>query len=503
MSVIPKYDLLSTVKMLLSVYGLRNYTKKRHLINGTRRYASFYCIFALGMARKLTNKLFALTALLTLSITAAAQELRDSVHGILPDTIVIPHFLKARLDSLSYPFDDEPDITFDDISDNPLYYKLFMPLVLYSSAVSEAISPDRNDMIEQDNLLPLAPLESGNDYTLARMIDEALVRIYLEHPELVKMTEAELMDVPGIIPISEEMASGIRLKDTRASGYGPSEDKSPAKVSSRQRYWKTFGNFQGKYTQSYYSDNWYKGGESNHSILGQINLEADYAKNQTTFDNKLELKLGYYNTAQVNGKNTFRTNEDLIRFTSKYGLKAFENWYYSAQYQGYTQFAAVYDPKDATKLKSKFFAPAYGNLSVGMDYKPIFKKKGITLSVLLSPFSYNCKYVSVDSIATDFGIDAGKNFKSTIGSRFDANLKWTFLEDFTWTSKTQYYTTYKSTEINLENTIDYRLTKYLSLQFFCHWRFDDSVNRKKDKNGNLMGYGQFKEFLTLNFNYAW
>ena len=444
----------------------------------------FYCIFALEMARELTNKCIAVIAFLTLSIVTAAQESHDSLRWALPDTIAIP------------------EITFDDISDNPLYFKLFMPLVLYGSAVSDAITPERDDMIDQDNLLPLEPLEEGNDHTLAKMIDEALVRIYLEHPELVRMTETELMDVPGIIPISEEIASGIRLKDSRAVGYAPS-DKGPERVRSRLRYWKTFGNFQGKYTQSYYSDNWYKGGESNHSILGQINLEADYAKNHTTFDNKLELKLGYYNTSQVNGKSSFRTNEDLIRFTSKYGLKAFDNWYYSAQFQGYTQFAPVWDIKVPTKLKSKFMAPAYGNLSIGMDYKPKFKKKGITLSVLLSPLSYNLKYSAVDSIATTFGIDAGKQVKHSFGSRFDGNLKWTFLEDFTWTNKTQFYTTYESTEINFENTIDYRLTKYLSLQFFCHWRFDDSVKRKTDKDGNLMGYGQFREFLTLNFNYAW
>ena len=444
----------------------------------------FYCIFALEMARELTNKCIAVIAFLTLSIVTAAQESHDSLRWALPDTIAIP------------------EITFDDISDNPLYFKLFMPLVLYGSAVSDAITPERDDMIDQDNLLPLEPLEEGNDHTLAKMIDEALVRIYLEHPELVRMTETELMDVPGIIPISEEIASGIRLKDSRAVGYAPS-DKEPERVRSRLRYWKTFGNFQGKYTQSYYSDNWYKGGESNHSILGQINLEADYAKNHTTFDNKLELKLGYYNTSQVNGKSSFRTNEDLIRFTSKYGLKAFDNWYYSAQFQGYTQFAPVWDIKVPTKLKSKFMAPAYGNLSIGMDYKPKFKKKGITLSVLLSPLSYNLKYSAVDSIATTFGIDAGKQVKHSFGSRFDGNLKWTFLEDFTWTNKTQFYTTYESTEINFENTIDYRLTKYLSLQFFCHWRFDDSVKRKTDKDGNLMGYGQFREFLTLNFNYAW
>ena len=440
-------------------------------------------------------------ALLALPITVTAQHSRDSLRRILPDTIVVNR-LRNRLDTMSIMYENNGmDISFDDISDNPLYYKLFMPLVLYRSAVSEAIVPDAESGADNDSLLPVKPLDLGYDNTLSKMIDEVLVKVYLEHPELVEMTEAELMNVPGVIPISEDITSGIQLKDTR-QGYEPAS-VSPERVRSKRRYWKTFGNFQGKYTQSYYSDNWYKGGESNHSILGQINLEADYAKNQTTFDNKLELKLGYYNTSQVNGRSSFRTNEDLIRFTSKFGLKAFDNWYYSSQFQGYTQFAPVWDTKDPGKLKSRFMAPAYGNLSIGLDYKPKFKKKGITLSVLLSPLSYNLKYSAVDSIATTFGIDAGKQVKNSFGSRFDGNLKWTFLEDFTWTNKTQFYTTYESTEINFENTIDYRLSKYLSLQFFIHWRFDDSVKRKTDKNGNLMGYGQFKEFLTLNFNYAW
>ena len=426
----------------------------------------FYCIFALGMTRRLTFFCFAVAALLSLPVAVAAQQNRDSVRRILPDTLVVNR-LRNRLDTMSIQYENtEMDVTFDDISDNPLYFRLFMPLVLYRSAVSEAISPDMTDKADEDSLLPVKPLDLGYDNTLARMIDEALVRIYLEHPELVRMTEAELMDVPTVIPISEEMASGIQLRDNRA-GYEPA-DVSPERVRSRLSYWKTFGNFQGKYTQSYYSENWYKGGESNHSILGQINLEADYAKKQTTWDNKLELKLGYYNTSQINGRNSFRTNEDLIRFTSKYGLRAFENWYYSAQFQGYTQFAPVWDTKVPDKLKSRFMAPAYGNLSIGLDYKPKFKKKGITLSVLLSPLSYNLKYSAVDSIATTFGIDAGKQVKHSFGSRFDGNLKWTFLEDFTWTNKTQFYTTYESTEINFENTIDYRLSKYLSLQFFCH-----------------------------------
>ena len=448
------------------------------------------------------KKRFAVIALLSLSITAIAQEISEPFMDVFPDTVAMSEKLKAKFDSLTVTFDDEMDVEIEDISDNPLYFRLFMPLVLYGSAVSDAVSPNDQEKSEQDDLLPLEPIDNGQDRTLEKMINEALVRVYLEHPELVQMTETELMDVPGIIPITEDMAIGVGLREAKVGGRRPSEENNPEMVRYKPKYWRTFGNFQGKYTQSHYSDNWYKGGESNHSILGQINLEADYAKKQTTFDNKLELKLGYY-TTEINGENTFRTNEDLIRFTSKYGLKAFDNWYYSSQFQGYTQFMPVYDTKVTTKLKSKFFAPAYGNLSIGMDYKPKFKKKGITLSILLSPLSYNCKYSSVDSIATSFGIDPGKQFKSSFGSRFDGNLKWTFLQDFTWTNKTQFYTTYESTEINFENTIDYKLSKYLSLQFFCHWRFDDSVKRKKDKEGNLMGYGQFKEFFTLNFNYAW
>ena len=219
----------------------------------------FYCIFAIVMMRKLTTYFAAVLVLLTLPVTVSAQYIRG-----------------------------------DSISDNPMYFRLFMPMTLYRSAVSEAISPEQAKEAENDSLLPIKPLDLGYDNTLAKMIDETLMKIYLEHPELVEMTESELMDVPGVLPISEDIASGIQLKDNR-TGYGPAS-VSPERVDSKLRYWKTFGNFQGKYTQSYYSDNWYKGGESNHSILGQINLEADYAKNQTTWDNKLELKLGYYNS---------------------------------------------------------------------------------------------------------------------------------------------------------------------------------------------------------------
>lgn len=447
------------------------------------------------------NKCIALAALPILSITAFAQELSGPFSAV-PDTVVVAGQVKARQDSIAFALDSILEDEYYDVSDNPSYFRLFMPVVLYRSALSDAITPQEDrEVSAQDDLLPLEPIESEQDMMLSKMINETLMRIYMEHPELVKMTEEELMDVPGILPFSDDAVAGVAIKERQVRGRRPDEDiPEPARV--KISYWKTLGRFQGKYTQSYYSENWYKGGESNHSILGQLDFDANYAKKTTTFDNKLELKLGFH-TTEIDGKKTFRTNEDLIRVTSKLGIRAWESWYFSSQFQGYTQFMPVYDTKVTTKLKSKFFAPVYGNLSIGMDFKPKLKRKNSSLSILLSPLSYNCRYVSVDSIAPNYGIEQGKKYKYTIGSRFDGNIKWTFLEDFTWTSKAQYYTNYESAEVNFENTVDYRFSRYFSLQFFCHWRFDDSVKRKKDKDGNLMGYGQFKEFLTLNFYYTW
>lgn len=443
--------------------------------------------------------------LLTFAITVLpalvrAQEQNPiSQSDVLPDSVIVPHELQSTPDSLSFSFAEESGILFDEISDNPLYFQLFMPLVLYKSAVSDGVTPENSSSsLSVDSLLTLDPIDPVDD-DVKKMINEALLKIYLEHPELVKMTEQELRGVPAVVPITSDLARGINVDNGRARGVTPNGDNNPETYRVRPHYWALFGNFQGKYTQSYYSDNWYKGGESNRAILSQIVVEANYARKQTNWDNKLEMKLGYY-TTEIDGEKKLKTNEDLLRLTSKFGLKAWDKWNYTAQFQGYTQFMPVFDTKNPAKLKSKFFSPAYGNLSIGMDYKPKFKNKDITLSMLLSPLSYDCRYVGVDSIATNFGIKPGHNFMKSIGSRVDANFKWKFLTDFTLTQKAYYYTSYERVEVNFESTLDYRLSKYFSLQMFLNWRYDDSTPKRKDEK---LGYSQLREFLTINFRYDW
>ena len=444
------------------------------------------------------KRFFLSFSLIVMSLVITAQTVTKMDSIVVDSVKMSSEEVLAWFDSLAVEYADEFEIQDEDLSDNPLYFRLFMPLVLYNSAINEAIVPEPiENKVEDSELLPVEKVDSVDD-ALIRHINGALVRMYMEHPELVQITEDELMSVKTPVVITEKAAVGIQ-KEVVPTVEVEAKAEAPELVTSKPNYWKVFGNFQGKYTQSYFSDNWYKGGDNNHSVLGQVTVQANYAKKHTTLDNKLEMKLGYVTTEEMkDGEKvkSLKTNQDQLRITSKYGLRAIENWYYSAQLQGNTQFMPVRDNKD--KLKSKFFAPVYGSLSIGMDYKPKFKNKDLTLSVQLSPLSYDCRYVSEVELATRYGIEKGKKFKYTIGSRVDANLTWKFLKDFKLTTKANYFTGFEHVEANIENTLDYQLSKYFSIQCFLHWRFDDSVKPDED-----LKYSQLKEFLTLNFNYSW
>lgn len=406
-----------------------------------------------------------LAALSTVISGVSAQSLTDSIPQI-------PVIVEAVADST------------DELEDNPLYFRLFMPLTIYNSILT---GKDLNDNPEDDS-------QFGSDIILNKQISEALLKAYLSNPELIDHTEDDLQDVSGPVTIDSSNKVGLSVDFSPEIKTGNTD--APELITYKPRYWKHPGKTSVKFTQSKYSENWYKGGESNQSLLVQLQQEMNYAKNQFTFDNKLEAKLGYYTTT-VNDEKTFKTNDDLFRLTSKIGFKAFKYWSYSSQLQGYTQFMDVRDKNG--NLKSLFMAPGYATLSLGLDYKPKFKKKDASLSLMLAPLSFNSRYVSLDRLAPNYGIEEGKNFMYTIGSSIEGNWKLSIFEDIKWTGKARYYTNYEYVETNWENTFDYSFNKYFSIQLFIQWRFDDSAKKKDEK----LGYHQYKEFLTFNFNYSW
>ena len=141
--------------------------------------------------------------------------------------------------------------------------------------------------------------------------------------------------------------------------------------------------------------------------------------------------------------------------------------------------------------------PTELKLGLGMDYK--LEKEKINLSLLLSPLTYNMKYLmdrDVDPSA--FGLSAGHQHLDEFGSRVQVTHTWKIISSITWDSRLSYFTNYKRVEAEWENTINFVLNRYLSTKLFFHARYDDSVAREEGE-----GYFQFQELLSFGINYKW
>ncbi|MFW6268411.1 MAG: DUF3078 domain-containing protein, partial [Marinilabiliaceae bacterium] len=132
------------------------------------------------------------------------------------------------------------------------------------------------------------------------------------------------------------------------------------------QHWESGGNTGLTFSQVSLS-NWSGGGENSISGTFSFNSFLNYTKGKSAWENTLDI--GYGLTRQ--GSENMVKTEDRLQFVSKYGRDASENWLYTALLDFKTQFDKGYkDPPENTILSSRFLAPAYLLLSLGMDYKP-------------------------------------------------------------------------------------------------------------------------------------
>jgi hypothetical protein len=349
---------------------------------------------------------------------------------------------------------------------------LFLPLTFYKNIAHNALSLDKE----------LSPL------------DKQLLDIYLMRPDMVQNTETQLEKTgPVVAPqtvVEEPTATMVKPK--------PEEpDVIPVDmVVLKPNFWKFSGDYYLQFLQNYISGNWYKGGESNYSLLGSLTLEANYNnKQKVKWDNKLEMKLGLQ-TSKSDSLHKVKSSEDLLRYTGKLGLQATKKWYYTLQLVAYTQFLRTYE-KNQEPVVSDFMSPFNANLSLGMDYTIDWLNHHLTGSVHLAPLSYNFKYVGRLALSTRYGLDEGKHTLNDFGSQLTLDMKWKFSDNISWQTRLYGYTTYERSEIEWENTFTFQFNKYISAKFFIYPRFDDNTSRDDHH-----GYWQFKEYTSLGFSYS-
>ena len=363
------------------------------------------------------------------------------------------------------------------------YYRLFAPMTFYHNVANKTLS------LESD--------QAGQD-AVADAIDAALMHIYLNRPDLVNTTETELKETGNIRKdVDQPIKNQVKLVEKVEGPVIDTPDDVPTEILiQKPKFWTKKGDGYLQFMQNYVSDNWYKGGESNYSMVGAVTLEANYDnKSKWKWDNKLEMKLGFMHT-RTDSVHKFKSNEDLIRFTSKVGLQAAKNWYYTLQLLAYTQFTRGLKANDLNTY-SDFMSPFNLNLGIGMDYKVATKDNKLTGTVNLSPLAVNYRYVDRLALSTSYGLEEGRHSLVDFGSQVTADVTWKINDVVTWKSRLYAFTSYKRTEIEWENTFSLRVSKYISANLFLFPRFDDTGVKDDD-----LGYLQFKEYSSIGFTYG-
>ena len=140
---------------------------------------------------------------------------------------------------------------------SPYYYRLLDPGVYNASAAK--------------NVMTLSDNESSTDYRdqLNHSIDQSLLNLYLQQPSKVKYSNDHLAE-EEIVP-SESSADEVilsskvddilnkELQETPATAIDDSIVDIGLKVD-KPNFWTRKGEFSLQFSQNYFSDNWYKGG---------------------------------------------------------------------------------------------------------------------------------------------------------------------------------------------------------------------------------------------------
>ena len=130
--------------------------------------------------------------------------------------------------------------------------------------------------------------------------------------------------------------------------------------------------------------NWSAGGKNNVNAIAYAKLHLLYHKNSLAWETNFDTDYGMTWIDQKEDK--FQKSSDNIKLATKLGWEFKKNWYltvlggFQSQYSLGREYVDGYNP-----IISKWLAPSYTDISVGIDYK--YSYNGADFSVYLSPIA--------------------------------------------------------------------------------------------------------------------
>jgi hypothetical protein len=263
--------------------------------------------------------------------------------------------------------------------------------------------------------------------------------------------------------------------------------------------------------------NWAAGGRNNMAGLAFADLSAYYKKGKMKWDNDLKLALGAVQfLGKVNGKTAnLQKTDDRIDFSSNWGYKLKEEnkWYFSAQAGFRTQMLDGFNFPDTVRV-SKFMAPGYANLALGIDWKP-----NDNLSVFVSPLASKYTFVNdaVLAAAGQFGVQKRiydtdgvsvltkeKRFRAELGAYAKIKYQRTLAKNIEFKGSMDLFSNYLhnplNIDVNAEALFTFKVNSWFSASLQWNVIYDDDINIKDG-----LSYGprtQFKSVLGLGVSYT-
>lgn len=250
--------------------------------------------------------------------------------------------------------------------------------------------------------------------------------------------------------------------------------------------------------------NWATGGENSMSLNGLFSLYANYKDTKNSWDNTLDI--GYGILKQSNYKNGFMKTNDRIDLMSKYGRKAFTNFYYTGLINFRTQFSPGYNYPNDSVVISDFMSPGYLMGAIGLNYQP----SGY-FSAFVAPVSTKMTFVTNEALSAigAYGVEKGKKSRTEFGgyarlSFSKSDFKQEFLKNISFSSKIDLFSNYlknpQNVDVNWETLIAMKVNKYINISLSTTLVYDDDILILK-KDGRKSPGLQFKEIFGVGFSY--
>lgn len=244
--------------------------------------------------------------------------------------------------------------------------------------------------------------------------------------------------------------------------------------------------------------NWSAGGENSFAGNAYLNGSLTHKKGYWLWVSNLVLDYGL-STTKSQG---MRKNTDKIGLSTQLGYSTNNTWYYTVMGDLNTQFAKGYNYPDKNYYISKFFAPAYSNVSLGMEYRP-----KSNYSVFLSPLSAKMTFVEDDYLSEigAFGVDKGDRFKIECGAYIKARAEMPIMENVNLITTADFFTPYSkdfgNVDVNWDMLISMKINKVLSATLSTSLKYDNDVKTFDDDGTERGAKVQFKEILGIGVAY--